>query len=115
MFQPNLVGSLRSRISRDVHGMANYGPSRVCPFAMVNLELRSQKTSVRADSSGSRGSADEIASTNLKILVPPYITIDLDDEFTFEGQRYQIRTKHKRRSVISGVIDHIECDLEVLP
>lgn len=114
MFAPNLIGSLRNRIGRDVHGMASYGPAVICPFAIVNLERRSQKTSVRADSSGSRGTADELASTNLKILVPSYVNISIDDEFTFEGERYQVATKHKRRSV-TGQIDHIECDLEVLP
>lgn len=114
MFQPNLVGVLRNRIGRDVHGMPSYGSERACPFAIVNLELRTQKTSVRADSSGSRGSADEVTSSNLKILVPSYVQIAVDDQFTFEGQRYQISTKHVRRSVM-GTIDHIECDLEVLP
>lgn len=114
MFSPNLIGALRNRTGRDVHGMAVYGDPVICPFAVVNLERRSQKTSVRADSSGSRGSADEVASTNLKILVPSYVVINVDDEFTFEGERYQVSTKHKRRSVAGGV-DHIECDLEVLP
>lgn len=114
MFQPNLVGKLQSRIGRDVHGQALLGPERDCPFAIVNLETRAQKTSVRADSSGSRGSSDEIASDRLKILVPQYIVISIDDRFTFRGDRYSVRMKHPRHSVM-GDLDHFECDLEVMP
>ena len=114
MFTPNLVGELRRRLGRDIHGQPMLGLATPCPFAQVNLESKVQKTSVRADSSGSRGSADEIASTRLKILVPAWIAINLDDEFSFDGGRYQVKTKHKRRST-TGTVDHIECDLEILP
>lgn len=114
MFQPNLIGHLQTRSGRNIHGQAVLGPARECPFAIVNLESRAQKTSVRADSSGSRGSADEIASDRLKILVPAYVVIGIDDQFTFEDGKYTVRMKHPRRSVY-GNMDHFECDLEVMP
>jgi hypothetical protein len=114
MFEPNLVGTIRSRQGRDVHGTPIFGPERVCPFAIVNLVVNTQKTSVRADSSGSRGAADEIASNRLKILIAKFIQVEIEDRFIFDGMQYSIRAKHVRRTTF-GEIDHFECDLEVMP
>ena len=113
MFKPNVTGSIRKRLSRDVHGRAAYGPSLVCPFGIVNLQIATQKTSVRADSSASRGSADEITAIRGKILIPAYMSVTIGDRFEFQGQGYEIAGFHQRRSVL-GYLDHFECDLEIL-
>ena len=97
-----------------MHGRAVYGPVGECPFAPVNLAVGADKTSVRADSSASRGAADELAAVRAKILVVPYVPIEIGDRFVFEGVNYQVSRKHIRRSV-AGVVDHVECDLEVTP
>lgn len=114
MFTPNLVGKLRSRISRDVHGRSTYGNERICPFGIVNLEIGTQKTSVRADSSASRGAADETNAERGKILVANTVSVAIGDLFDFENQTYEVAAKHIRRSVL-GSVDHFECDLEILP
>lgn len=114
MFQPNLIGKMQRRTGRDVHGRGVYEAPRDCPFAVVNMDIGAIKTSVRADSSASRGSADETAAMRAKILVPPFVSLKPDDIFLFDGMSFLIVSLHNRRSV-SGALDHIECTLEVTP
>jgi len=114
MFEPNLVGTLKRVTGRDVHSRPQYSTPADCPFAPVNLHIGAQKTSVRADSSASRGAADEIAAMRAKILVPKYVEIRIGDNFSYSAISYRIEAVHPRYSVI-GELDHFECDMEVLP
>jgi len=49
-----------------------------------------------------------------KILIANYIDCKVNDRFEFEDVDYKIVSRFARRSV-DGVIDHFECDLEVIP
>lgn len=113
MFAPNLIGTIAVIAGRDIHGIATFGAPKECPFAMINLNSKSEKTSVRADSSASRGSADELTSQKMKILIPVFVTVGIGDRFVFDGVKYDIISRHPRRSVF-GDLDHYECDIEVL-
>lgn len=112
MFSPNQTGMMSRQASRDVHGRVNFGTAFECPFAVVNMLVSGQKTSVRADSSASRGAADEIAAQRAKILLPSYADPVIGDKFNFRLD-FRIISAHPRFSV-SGDLDHWECDLEVL-
>ena len=112
MFEPNVLGQLRTRTGRDIHGRAIYGPLRGCPFGIVNLAIGSQKTTVRADSSASRGAADETVAQRAKILVPTYVTIKIGDQFLFDGMTFDVSAVHTRCG-ISGLVDHYEIDMEL--
>lgn len=114
MFQPNMVGKLSALTGRDAYAREIYADPIDCPFGAVNLEVGTQKTNVRADSSASRGSADEIATMRAKILVVPYVNINIGDRFELDGIRYRIQSKHTRRSIM-GTIDHFECSMEIVP
>ncbi|PZR92254.1 MAG: hypothetical protein DI537_13790 [Stutzerimonas stutzeri] len=114
MFEPNLVGKLSRRIGRDVHSRAIFAPATDCPFASVNMLIGAEKTSVRADSSASRGSTDEMVATRAKILIANYVVCAIGDRFEFEGATYLLTSRHVRRSVM-GNVDHFECDLEIVP
>lgn len=114
MFTPNAQGLIARTIGYDLHGRETFGPTRVCPCGIVSLSTGSQKTSVRADSSASRGAADEIAAQKARILIPSFVSVGIGDRFTFEGQKFRISAVHPRRSVI-GDLDHFECDLELMP
>lgn len=114
MFQPNLVGKLSRLAARDVHAREIWSDPVDCPFGAVNLDVGSQKTSVRADSSASRGAADEIATMRAKILIAPFVTVEIGDRFQFDGMTFKITTKHTRRSV-TGTVDHFECAMEIVP
>ena len=114
MFEPNVKGKLSRIVSRDVHGRATFSEPTECPFGIVNLNVGSEKTVVRADSSASRGSAEETAALRAKILVPPYVTIAIGDKFEFQGMSFKIASTHYRISVM-GSVDHIECDMDMWP
>jgi hypothetical protein len=114
MFRPNLTGTLRAVTGRDVHGRPSWGGKRACAFAIINLDIGALKTSVRADSSASRGSADETAAKNAVILVPPQTAIKIGDLFVFEGASFTVQGLNPRRAV-TGKLDHIRVTLELQP
>ncbi|NIH77424.1 hypothetical protein FHV99_004676 [Ochrobactrum sp. P20RRXII] len=114
MFTPNLKGWMQSSTGYDVNAEKIYGAQRECPYATVSMKIDLQKTSVRADSSASRGAADEIATTRTKILVPTYVTASFGDRFvSVEGYRFLVQSVHPRYSV-GGRLDHYEIDLEIV-
>lgn len=113
-FTPNRVGELRRLQEHDIYGQAVLGDPVKCAFAVVNAKRKSLKTSVRADSSASRGNADEVTTDLGCILVPSYQSIEIGDHFSFDEDEYVVVSKHVRRSV-TGKIDHYECDIEVVP
>lgn len=113
-FTPNLIGRLYRPEGNDIHGRPRFGAPTDCQFAVVNAKRQTEKTSVRADSSASRGSADEITTGLGRILIARHHTVEIGDLFEFDGDSYDIVSKHARRSVF-GEVDHYECDLEVRP
>lgn len=114
MFTPNLIGEIRHVTGRDVHARPTMSGWLSCPFGMVSNLTSSQKTTVRADSSASRGSADETVSPRSKILVTIISNPKIGSRFRFQGITYDISGVHPRFSV-TGDLDHYECDLSVLP
>lgn len=114
MFVPNLTGQIASTTGYDKNGQPAHADWRKCPFAFVNIAVGAEKTSVRADSSASRGSADELVALRAKILVAAFVSVKVGDKFAFEGQSYLVQGVHPRRDTM-GRVDHLECDLEVLP
>ena len=111
MFSPNLMGKIKKVTGRDIHGRQSLSDPISCPFGPVSLKLGSGKTSVRADSSASRGAADQIAIERGSILIPRYIPANISDIFAFGENEYEITAIHPRYSV-DGMLDHYECDLE---
>jgi len=114
VFKPNLTGTLQTVKARDVHGRPTWGEATPCAFAIVNLDVGALKTSVRADSSASRGSADETAAMNAVILMPAHTQIKIGDLFGFEDAKFLIKNIHPRRSV-TGKLDHLQVALELQP
>lgn len=114
VFRPNLTGTLRAVAGRDVHGRPSWGEERVCAFAIVNLDVGALKTSVRADSSASRGSADETAAMNAVVLMPAHTQLKIGDLFTFEEAKFLVKNIHPRRGV-TGKLDHLQVALEIQP
>lgn len=114
MFEPNLVGKLSRMTGRDVHSRPSFAEAIDCPFGIVNMQITAQKTSVRADSSASRGSTDEFAAERARILIANFVQVAVGDKFMFDGLTYHITSKHTRRSIM-GTVDHFECDMEIVP
>lgn len=106
MFRPNLDCVVRQKAGNDVYGMPSYGNRKRERCAIVKKVLRNDKTSVRADSSASRGNARELEADVL-ILIAPKTTAEIDAILDVAGDRFRVMTKHGRYS-ISGELDHYE-------
>jgi len=114
MFIPNSKGTYQKVTGRDIHSRPTYSAAMICPFSPVNMLIADQKTSVRTDSSASRGAADERVATRAKILVPPFVALSFGDKFMFDDMDFRVTAVHKRRNVF-GALDHLEIDLEIEP
>lgn len=114
MFHPNSVGLLYVLEGRDVHTREIWSEPKTVRFSPIDLENSTQKTTVRADSSASRGKSESSVSPGGKALFPKNVAVEIGYRFEFEGMSFMISSKHVRRSVF-GRVDHVECDLEILP
>lgn len=111
MFIPNNQGTLRRKIGTNVNGEALYGgPIPGVPCGVVHLNFSAEKTAVRADSSASRGNADEPLHF-AKILFPAIVKPALGDQFHIHGLSLEIAKSEPRFSIM-GALDHYECDLD---
>lgn len=111
MFTPNQQGILRIVTGRDVRGRPSWGTPNSVSFGIVSLNVGAMKTSVRADSSASRGSADEKAMVRGKVLFAKTTVVKNDAILTFDGSEFKVISVHSRYGV-TGRLDHYECDLE---
>lgn len=99
----------KSTGDRDIYGQDIYGEPADALCAVVKLDAGALKTSVRTDSSASRGNAEEIAPV-ARLLFPPVYDVAVGDlvkvmEFVMEVKSVQPRV------AVFGVIDHFEVDL----
>lgn len=106
MFRPNLQCVVRQKSGNDVYGMPTYGSRKRERCAVVKKVLRNNKTSVRADSSASRGNARELEADVL-VLVFPNTTAEIDAILDLAGDRFRVISKHGRYS-LRGALDHYE-------
>ena len=113
MFRPNQTGRLERLTGRDQHSRPTYAAAVPLPHAVIHLNDKNQKTSVRADSSASRGAADEVVVDG-KILVAKSLQVARGDRVHVGDGIYAIMATHKRWTVF-GLFDHTECVLERLP
>lgn len=114
MFRPNLIGTIQYQTGFDVHSRPILGAELPCPFAKVNMNTSTTKTTVRADSSASRGAADQFETRLGRILIVKLIEPQIEDVFGYQGNFYRISGVHIRNSVLGG-IDHYDCEIESLP
>lgn len=110
MFLPNNHCYIRrASKTRDIRGERTYGARERTPCSVVTLNLEIDKTSVRADSSGSRGRAEEEQGV-ARLLFPTYVKIGDLDIVEVENETLEVIQINPRRSVL-GTLDHYEVDL----
>lgn len=80
---------------------------KVCP---VRLSFRSDNTTVRTDSAGSKGHARENVA-QVVVLAVPETTIRVESRLEILGQSLRVTERHPRFTV-TGALDHYElhCD-----
>ncbi len=113
MFRPNATCLLARVTGRDRYGQESYADPVEIAFAPVRLLAQTSDTSVRADSSASRGQA-EVTIGVFKILVEAALyPLQGNDRIEINGTRYRVMNQHPRYRV-TGDLDHVEIDLEPL-
>lgn len=110
MFRPNTTCALRKKsASADIYGRKSYSPAVDVPCAIVTYDLSTHKSSVRADSAGSRGRAEGVEGT-ARFLFPLSVIVKRGDRILKDGYDLEVIEIHPRRSVL-GPLDHNEVDM----
>ncbi len=90
----------------DLHGQRRFKPGKTLKVAPVKVEIRSQHTTVRTDSSGTHGAAGE-QTADVVVLASPKTRVTLDDVLVVHGNRLRIEVI-KPRFDAGGRHDHNE-------
>ncbi|MGE8141854.1 hypothetical protein ACQKOE_07750 [Novosphingobium sp. NPDC080210] len=107
MFRPNITAQLiRKGATRDIFGQPSYGAPAPLRCAVVRLTTDVVPSTVRADSSASRGAAEETTAQAV-ILVPATTAIAVGDVLELLGERIEVTGRHPRINT-RGTLDHIE-------
>jgi hypothetical protein len=102
----NIKATLKKRGGNDPYGQEKLGRARALKVAVVKSTFVSQHTTVRADSSGTRGYAHEFVA-NYRFLVNHPTVIDIDDQLTVNGVVMRVVGKIPRYD-LWGKVDHYE-------
>lgn len=113
MFRPNTTGMLSRRTTKNQYAEWVFADPVEVACGVVDTVRKLLKTPVRADSSASRGAAEE-ATAVYKILFLPDVGIRTNDHFQIDGLTLRATAVTPRRSVL-GVLDHHEVDFDIWP
>lgn len=106
MFRPNKTCFIQKVNGRDRYGQESLAAKIKARCSIVRLGTKSEKTSVRADSSASRGGAEEEQSYAV-ILLERSANVDINDVITIAETSTQV-TDIKPRYNIQGRLDHFQ-------
>lgn len=111
MFRPNLKCKVAKQDGQTPTGAKKYSAWTDAPVAIVKLEQSSNKTSVRTDSSASRGTAQEILA-DARLLFPTFIKLKAGDRVSILGFELTVVSIFPRHAV-TGRFDHWEVDCNI--
>ena len=107
MYIPNNKLVLRlSSGKNDAYGQPTPGRRVTERCCFVKMDVSDEKTSVRADSSASRGNAHE-KTIDAMFLLGPKTQANMHDIIEFEGVKIKIMSKSPRYD-LNGRLDHHE-------
>ena len=110
MIIPSTPADLERVRKRDLYGQEKLEKAEQIYVSVVRLTQRDVKTSVRADSSGSRGAAHEQYADST-VLVLPYVDVAIGDKLTVGGIMLKI-VEIQARFDVRGQLDHNQVRLE---
>jgi hypothetical protein len=110
VFIPNTQGKLSVLKGFNLFGEPDFDRGETVPCAVVKLIGIADKTSVRTDSSASRGNAEETL-TEARILFPANVEVSSGDRFEINGFTLRVQSVHPRYN-ITGKLDHFDVALE---
>lgn len=108
MFLPNTIALWRRRTGVNDYDEPVWGAPVRVPCAIVHLGEGAQKSSVRTDSSASRGNVVESVA-DAKLLFPITVKLSLIDQIEIFGVTLQASRIEPRNNVL-GRLDHYEVD-----
>jgi hypothetical protein len=109
MFIPNTTCQLYNRTDeQNIYATYIYLPPRTVACAITEMDLSVKKTSVRADSSASRGRAEEEMGL-ARLLFPADTVIREGDIVTIDFEVLEVSRIFARRDVL-GRMDHKQVD-----
>lgn len=106
LFLPNLDCTIVHSTGHDVYGQVLVGASYPERCAIIELKSVAVKTPVRADSSASRGAAEEL-QIKAEILLTASTVAKMEDLILINGLSLRIDSMFPRHS-IEGVLDHYQ-------
>lgn len=109
MFRPNTFCFVSKRTGFDEWGREQHGDRQRVPCSVVRLQDSRVKSSVRADSSASRGRAREVEADAI-VLLPPTLDVEIGDLVEIVGMTLEVNGKHPRLDIM-GRHDHNEVSL----
>lgn len=109
MFTPNFQGTFQKVAGRNLDGEETYSDPVPLALSVVRLAAKSEKTSVRSDSSASRGQADQLTAD--AVILTKNEAVAVDDIIEIMGQKLRVVGHHPRLTVF-GQLDHYEIALE---
>ena len=112
-FLPNTDCTVeRADAGTDVYGQQSLGAAVTVRIAIVNLEITREKTSVRTDSSASRGNAEEAIATRVRLLFPADFEPKNGDRVTVLARELKVISVFPRLDIV-GTLDHHQVDCDV--
>jgi hypothetical protein len=109
LLKPNEVVMHKTAIGYNEHGQPAFDAGRKIKCRVVRYRKSSVKTSVRADSSASRGRAEEILYDAI-VLFDHNSSVAIDDLIVIFGETMRIEVIEPRLNV-AGKLDHYETKL----
>jgi hypothetical protein len=110
MFLPNRICHIRRKGQSDAYGQYSYGAKEAIHFALVRFDTKIEDSTVRADSSATRGNIKEYHASG-RILVHKRHSPLHGDLVIINKRVFNIKEVEPRYNVL-GQLDHWECDLE---
>lgn len=108
LFKPNQRCQHRKQMGHNAYGEEVLAESSTLKCAVVRISAGGQKSTVRADSSATRGAAEEVVS-DAKILFEKGADINLNDQIEIAGILLRVISVEPRWN-INGRLDHKEVD-----
>ena len=109
---PNVPATLRQQQGYDLQGKPAWGRGVAIKVAIVTLKNKVERSSVRADSSASRGRIEETRADGI-VLVPAGIEIGLQDRLSLLGATYEVASVFPRVE-LNGQLGHSQVELRIL-
>jgi hypothetical protein len=109
MFIPNNFCYMQKKMPGHTgSGDALFGPRKRIPYSLVRFDLKVDDSTVRADSSATRGNVQEFHASG-RILVPVSVKITWGDLLFINDQQFKVSEVEPRYNVL-GILDHYEVD-----